>query len=174
MRSAQKCIVGGKQMLKKLASAAALMTVVCWSSSQAADEKSPKADGAEKSKTSNNAKADPLAGDKTKISIVFDHVLPNVPGKSMKGVLVEYEPGGSTPKHTHPKSAFIYATVLEGEIQSQVNNGPVKTYKVGENFSEMPGDVHGVSANASKTKPAKLLAVFVVNSDEKELTTICK
>jgi hypothetical protein len=29
---------------------------------------------------------------------------------------------------------------------------------------------HGVSANASKTKPAKLLAVFVVDTNEPELT----
>ena len=50
--------------------------------------------------------------DKTKVTVVFDHVLPNVPGKSMKGILVEYQPGGSSPAHTHPKSAFIYATVL--------------------------------------------------------------
>src|SRR4030095_1997829 len=102
------------------------------------------------------------------------HVLPNVPGKSIKGLLVEYQPGGSTPAHTHPKSAFIYATVLEGAIRSQVNNGPIRTYKSGDNFSEMPGDVHGVSENASKTKPARLLAVFVVNSDERDLTTFGK
>jgi quercetin dioxygenase-like cupin family protein len=35
----------------------------------------------------------------------------------------------------------------------------------------MPGDVHSVSENASKTEPAKLLAVFVVDTDEKQLTT---
>jgi len=46
----------------------------------------------------------------------------------------------------------------------------VKTYRTGESFSELPGDRHRVSANASKTKPAKLLAVFVVDSNEKELT----
>src|SRR5262245_60952637 len=111
------------------------------------------------------------ADDKEKVSLVYDHLLPNVPGKSIKGVLVEYKPGGSSPAHIHPKSAFIYATVLEGEIRSKVNNGPVKTYKAGESFSEMPGDVHGVSENASKTKPARLLAVFVLNTDEKDLTT---
>jgi quercetin dioxygenase-like cupin family protein len=115
-----------------------------------------------------------LAGDKSKVSIVYDHKLPNVPGKSIKGVLVEYAPGGSTPCHYHPKSAFIYATVLEGEIKSQVNDGPIVTYKKGENFSENPGDKHGVSENASKTKPAKLLAVFVLDTSEKELTTLCK
>ena len=68
------------------------------------------------------------------------------------------------------KSAFIYATVLEGAIRSQVNDGPVTTYKAGQNFSELPGDRHAVSANASKTKPAKLLAVFVVDTNETELT----
>ena len=60
--------------------------------------------------------------------------------------------------------------VLEGAIRSQVNDGPVTTYKVGQSFSELPGDRHGVSANASKTKPAKLLAVFVVDTNETELT----
>lgn len=55
-----------------------------------------------------------------KVTVVFDHALPNVPGKSMKGVLVEYGPGGASPAHTHPKSAFIYATVLEGAIRSSV------------------------------------------------------
>ncbi len=105
-----------------------------------------------------------------KVTLVYKHELPNVPGKSIKGVLVEYGPGGFSPGHTHPSSAFIYATVLEGAIRSQVNDGPVKVYQAGENFSEMPGDRHGVSANASKTKPAKLLAVFVVDTSQKELT----
>jgi quercetin dioxygenase-like cupin family protein len=113
-----------------------------------------------------------LAADKeAKVTLVYEHALPNVPGKSIKGVLVEYGPGGTSSAHTHPKSAFIYATVLEGAIQSSVNDGPVKTYRAGESFSEMPGDRHSVSANASKTQPAKLLAVFVVDTDEKELTT---
>lgn len=87
-----------------------------------------------------------------KVSVVFDQLLANMPGKSMKGVLAEYAPGQSSPAHTHPKSAFICATVLEGAIRSQVNDGPIVTYKAGENFFEMPGDRHGVSANASDTQ----------------------
>src|SRR5438445_10237421 len=105
----------------------------------------------------------------SKDTVVFDHVLPNVPGKSMRGVLVEYPPGGASAAHTHPHSAFIYATVLEGAIKSQVNDGPVTTYDAGQSFSEAPGDRHGVSANASETKPAKLLAVFVVDTNDTEL-----
>ncbi len=106
-----------------------------------------------------------------KVTLVFQHVLPNVPGKSIKSVLVEYGPGGYSPAHTHPQSAFIYATVLEGAIRSQVNDGPVTTYKAGESFSELPGDRHRVSSNASDTEPAKLLAVFVLDTNETELTT---
>ena len=105
-----------------------------------------------------------------KVTLVYQHELPNVPGKSIKGVLVESGRGGYSPGHTHAKSAFIYATVLEGAIRSQVNDGPVTTYKTGQSFSELPGDRHVVSANASKTKPAKLLAVFVVDTNETELT----
>ena len=50
----------------------------------------------------------------------------------MKGVLVEYPPGGASAAHTHPGSAFIYATVLEGAIRSKVNDGPETVYRAGE------------------------------------------
>ncbi len=113
-----------------------------------------------------------MAADKnSKVTLVYEHALPNVPGKSIKGVLVEYGPGGTSSAHTHPKSAFIYATVLEGAIRTSVNDGPVVIYRAGQNFPEMPGDRHSLDENASKTEPAKLLAVFVVDSDEKELLT---
>lgn len=103
------------------------------------------------------------------VTVVFDQVLPNVPGKSMPGVLVEYGPGGHNPSHMHPKSAFIYATVIEGSVRSQINDGEIKVYKKGENWMETPGDHHRVSANASETEPAKLLAVFVVDTNETKL-----
>ena len=106
-----------------------------------------------------------------KVTLVFDHVLPNAPGKSLRAVLVEYPPGGASPGHTHPRSAFIYATVLEGAIKSQVNDGPVQVYTAGQSFAEMPGDHHGVSANASATAPARLLAVFVVDTAATNLVT---
>ena len=45
------------------------------------------------------------------------------------------------------------------------------TYTAGQSFSELPGQIHRVSANASETQPAKLLAVFVVDTNETALTT---
>jgi quercetin dioxygenase-like cupin family protein len=92
----------------------------------------------------------------------------------MKGVVVEYGPGAASPSHTHPKTAFIYATVLEGEFRIKVKGQPEKIYHVGENFVEEPGSVHEVSANASDTEPARLLAVFVLDTGEKTLVTPIK
>ena len=119
----------------------------------------------------NAALARDPSDDKAKVTLVYEHTLPNVPGKSIKGVLVEYQPGGTSPAHTHPASAFIYATVLQGAIRSKVNDGPENVYQAGDSFSEMPGDHHSVSKNASNTNPARLLAVFVVDTNEKNLTT---
>jgi quercetin dioxygenase-like cupin family protein len=118
----------------------------------------------------NSALADAPKSKNAKVTLVYQHELPNDSGKSIKGVLVEYGPDGYSPGHTHAKSAFIYATVLEGAIHSQVNDGPVTACKAGQSFSELPGDRHRVSADASETKPAKLLAVFVVDTNETELT----
>lgn len=117
------------------------------------------------------APAHDLSDSKSRVTLVYDRELPNVPGKSIRGVLVEYAPGGLSPAHTHPPSAFIYATVLEGAIRSQVNDGPAVIYHAGQSFSEYPGDRHGISENASATEPARLLAVFVVDTAETRLTT---
>lgn len=112
-----------------------------------------------------------LSGSKdAKVTLVYQHALPGIPGKSVKGVLVEYGPGGYSPSHTHAQSALIYATVIEGEVRSKVNDGPEKTYRPGENWTELPGDHHVVSANASATNPAKVLAVFFVDDQDTVLT----
>lgn len=102
---------------------------------------------------------------------VFEHVLPNAPGKSMMAVVVTYAPGGKSAPHHHAPSAFIYAHVLSGAIRSKVDDQPAKVYSVGEGFYESPGAHHWISENASSTEPASLLAVFVVDSKDKALTT---
>jgi quercetin dioxygenase-like cupin family protein len=103
----------------------------------------------------------------------FQQAISNIPGKSLVALVVDYAPGGTSPSLVHAKSAFIFAYVLSGEIESQVNDGPKRVYRAGESFYETPGSRHPVSRNASKTKPARLLAVFVVDTD-KELTTSVK
>ena len=105
-----------------------------------------------------------------RVKVVFDHVIPNIEGKSMVAVVVTYPPGGKSPAHHHAGSAFIYAHVLSGAIRSQVGDEPAKVYRVGEGFYEVPGSHHRVSENASAKDSASLLAVFIVDSKDKPLT----
>jgi len=104
------------------------------------------------------------------VTPVFEHELPNIPGKRMVAVVVSYGPGAKSLPHRHASSGFIYARVLSGAVRSQVNDEPVKVYQVGEGFYEMPGSYHPISENASDKEPASLLAVFVVDSKDEPLT----
>jgi quercetin dioxygenase-like cupin family protein len=104
------------------------------------------------------------------VTPVFEHTIPNIPGKSLVSVVVDYPPGGRTEPHLHAKSAFIYAHVLSGAIRSQVDDGADKVYQAGESFFETPGAYHRISENASTTEPARLLAVFVLDAGENPLT----
>lgn len=103
---------------------------------------------------------------------VFDHAIPNIKGKRMLTVVVTYPPGAKSMSHRHARSAFIYAYVLSGSIRSKVDNQPVRVYRAGESFYEVPGSHHVISENASESETASLLAVFVVDSkDRARLTT---
>jgi quercetin dioxygenase-like cupin family protein len=104
-----------------------------------------------------------------KVSVVPDDELASAPGKSMRVVLVEYGPGAGSPSHRHPTSAFIYARVLEGAIRSKVNDEPERTYLTSESWAEKPGDHHQVSKNASTTESGKLLAIFVVDTSDRQI-----
>lgn len=106
-----------------------------------------------------------------KVTPALQQAIPNIPGKSLVAVVVDYPPGAASPAHRHAKSAFIYAYVLSGAIESQVDDGPRKILHAGESFYEPPGARHTVSRNASQTEPAKLLAVFVVDTGDTPLTT---
>jgi quercetin dioxygenase-like cupin family protein len=98
--------------------------------------------------------------------------LPNVPGKTITAVVVNYAPGGKTVSHRHAGSVLAY--VLSGTIRSENSaTGPARVYKTGESFFEPPGSEHLVSENASTTEPASLLAVFVAD-DGAQLTTFGK
>ena len=101
----------------------------------------------------------------------FNNPIPNVPGKSLLAVVVNYAPGAKNKSHRHAPSAFITAYVLEGAVRSQVDDGPVKVYHEGEYFTEKPGAHHMISENASQTESAKMLAIFVVDTGAQPLST---
>lgn len=101
---------------------------------------------------------------------VFSQIIPNAPGKSLLTVEVTYAPGEKSNPHRHARSAFIYGYVISGTIRTQVEGKPAQTLKAGESFYELPGDHHILGENASQTEPARFLAIFVVDTDDKVLT----
>jgi len=114
------------------------------------------------------AASDPTGSTLDRVEPIGSYALPNVPGKRVTIVRVFYGPGGFTRPHRHAGSVTAYIT--KGEIRSQLGGGPVETFKVGQSFFEPPGATHLVSANASNTEPAELIAVFVADEGA-QLTT---
>jgi quercetin dioxygenase-like cupin family protein len=100
-----------------------------------------------------------LVAQEAKVTELFSKDLTNLPGKEGLMVIVEYPPGSTDPIHRHNAHGFIY--VLEGSIVMQVRGGKEVTVTPGQTFYEGPDDVHVVGRNASKTKPAKFVVVFV-------------
>ena len=115
--------------------------------------------------------ANSVTGSQDVVEPIASHALPNVAGKRVTIVRVFYGPGGFTPAHQHAGSVTAYIT--KGEIRSQLAGGPVETFGVGQSFFEPPGATHLVSANASMTEPAELIAVFVADEGA-QLTTLVK
>jgi quercetin dioxygenase-like cupin family protein len=103
-----------------------------------------------------------------RVEPIGSYALPNVPGKRVTVLRVFYGPGGFTRAHRHAGSVTAYIT--KGEIRSQLGGGPVETFKVGQSFFEPADSTHLVSANASSTEPAELIAVFVADEGA-QLTT---
>ncbi|RUV33035.1 MAG: cupin domain-containing protein [Mesorhizobium sp.] len=103
------------------------------------------------------------------VTVAADEPIPHLPGKRLVAHVVDYEPGVSSAAHHHPSSAFIYAYVVSGAIRSQVGDEPARVYRAGEAWFENPGSHHRVSANASDTEPARLLAVLVVDGPDEQL-----
>lgn len=104
-----------------------------------------------------------------KVEIVSSHALQDMPGKRVTVVRVTYGPGGFTPPHRHGGTVTAYIT--KGKIRSQLDDGPVEIFDVGQTFFEPPGTIHRVSANASSTEWAELIAVFVADEGA-QLTTL--
>jgi quercetin dioxygenase-like cupin family protein len=95
------------------------------------------------------------------VKALLDKDVVGVPDKEVLMLTVQYLPGGASLPHRHDAQVFVY--VLQGALSMQIAGGPAVTLRQGETFYESPTDVHLVSANASKTAPAKIL-VFILKS----------
>ncbi|MET8810349.1 cupin domain-containing protein [Streptomyces sp. NPDC004546] len=97
---------------------------------------------------------------------LLQQALPNVKGKTFTSAIVDFPPNASALPHRHGQ-AFVYAYVLQGTVRSKLDGKPATTYHQGENWVEQPGTHHVLTENTSRTKPAKLLVVFVSHTGDK-------
>jgi quercetin dioxygenase-like cupin family protein len=81
----------------------------------------------------------------------------NLDGWQMTATEVSYPPGEASGRHRHP--GFVCGYVLEGQYRFAVDGKPETVLSAGQMFFEDPGDVHAVSGNASKSQPARILAI---------------
>lgn len=92
-----------------------------------------------------------------KVAVVFDQPLPNVPG-------------GASPAPSEVGLHLCHGPRGRGAQQRQRLAGEGLQGR----RTLQPGSFHAVSANASDTEPSRLMAVFALDSDEKELVTPAK
>jgi quercetin dioxygenase-like cupin family protein len=90
---------------------------------------------------------------------IYTHDLPNLTmdGWEVTVSYVDYPPGRVGSAHRHP--GFVLAYVLQGAVVTKISGQEEQTYTAGQMFFEAPGSVHEVSNNASRTEPARLLAM---------------
>ena len=118
-------------------------------------------------RTINTLRRQPMA---SRVETLLTKQLPEVPDKEIEVSTVNYAPGAADAIHRHDAHAVVY--VLDGEVEMQVCGGTLRRFGPGQVFYESPGDVHTVSRNASKTKPAKFVVFFVKKEGAPILTPI--
>lgn len=85
--------------------------------------------------------------------------LSGIKGKEGLMITVDIAPGETVPAHRH--NAAVFAYVLDGEIETQLEGKKAMVLHKGESFYEAPSDVHLPSRNLSTSKSARLLVFFV-------------
>jgi quercetin dioxygenase-like cupin family protein len=90
-------------------------------------------------------------------------------GKPARATTLEvtFEPGAASAPHRHPGPVFGY--VLEGEFETKVGDGPLRTLKAGETFYEPAMALHAVSRNPGDKARTRVLAVMLHPRDAKAL-----
>ncbi|TVY83689.1 hypothetical protein LSUE1_G003809 [Lachnellula suecica] len=97
------------------------------------------------------------------IHSIYQHPIPNCPGKSIVALRVSFSPNGSTPPHTHA-GAFVSVNVVSGYVYNKMNNDAMEIFGPGQTFTENPGCRHVISDNASTTEPAVIVATLIVDT----------
>lgn len=105
------------------------------------------------------------AGQPGRARVLRSEALAPLDGAHLRATVVEvrYEPGGSSPAHSHPCPVLVY--VIEGAVLTRVKGEPEAIHRAGDTFYETANGIHELSANASKDEPARFLAMFLCDRE---------
>lgn len=98
----------------------------------------------------------------TSIEPVISTSLLEVEGQHATAVVVTLEPGAHFEPHRHPGTVLVY--VLDGEVESALDDEAPTTFKAGEAWTEYAGALHRVTRNAGD-QPSRILAVLLHGKD---------
>jgi quercetin dioxygenase-like cupin family protein len=101
------------------------------------------------------------------VETLMQEPLAEIPNPEVTVITLTVAPGATSPPHEHTGPVFAY--LLEGEIENQVDPNPPQTYKAGGFFYEPPMHVHRSLRNLSDNQPAKLL-IFEIGEKGKPFT----
>jgi quercetin dioxygenase-like cupin family protein len=82
----------------------------------------------------------------------------SVPGRELVTAVAEFQPGGSSGRHTHPGDEVGY--ILEGNVVIAQDGKPETTLGPGKVFHIPAGTVHNATNSGSGV--ARILATYVV------------
>lgn len=101
------------------------------------------------------------------VTALMREPLAPVPDAEASVIVLTLAPGSNSQPHEHTGPVFAY--ILQGEIENQVDPGPPRRYRAGDYFYEPPLHVHRMMRNLSATEPARVL-VFQVGQKGKQFT----
>lgn len=107
------------------------------------------------------------SGDSIGVHDLMSEPLEQMPNAEVRMLTLTLAPGATSQAHRHTGPVFAY--ILEGSIENQVDPGAPKTYKPGDFFYEPAMHVHRQMKNLSATEAAKVL-VFEVGEKGKTFT----
>ncbi len=111
------------------------------------------------------------SGKHTPVRTLIREPLAPMPNAEASVIILTLAPGEHGHPHEHTGPVFAY--ILKGSIENQVDPGQPKTYRAGDYFYEPPMHVHRMMRNLSATEPAEVL-VFQVGEKGKPFTIPAK
>ncbi len=92
----------------------------------------------------------------------------SAPGREAVTAVVDFQPGGSPGRHTHPGEEIGY--VLDGTFLLEQTGKPAVTIKAGQAFLIPAGTIHNATNTGSGT--ARILATYIVEKGKPLATPV--